>query len=83
MIYLSSYIQQWKLAVWDTCFFRNSNLRMGSKVVNHGSNSLKTKEAIQRVFYTNTPPKFLDRLNYELKSENSGRIMNWGMFPSS
>ncbi len=29
---------------------------------------------------SDTPPKLLDRLYYEFKGENNGRIKSWGTF---
>jgi hypothetical protein len=44
MISFSSYIQQWRLVVWEIFFFLgSSSLRMASRKVNLGDNNLGTK----------------------------------------
>lgn len=51
MIYLSSYIQQWRLAIWETCFFQEFKPKDGIRRSKSWEQQSKSKEAVKQVLY--------------------------------
>ncbi len=51
MISLSSYIQQWRLVVWDTFFFQEFKPKDGIRRSKYWEQQSKSKEAVKRMLY--------------------------------
>jgi hypothetical protein len=51
MISLPSYIQQWRLAVWESCFFQEFKPKDGIWKSKYWEQQFGSKEVIKRVLY--------------------------------
>jgi hypothetical protein len=65
MISLSSYIHQWRLVVWEICFFWEFKPKDGIRRIKSWGQQLMNKMAIKRVLYNFIPFSSCFKLIYE------------------